>query len=986
MVFALLPGLYSATPAFTQHSQTPDADRLFEGITLYENGQFDEAVRKLETYLKDEPSLRYRRKATYYITLSRAAAEPERTELYFDQFIALFPESDEAGSLYVDLAHRFSYEGDLSRATTFYERALSLPLDAGFAPQVLYWNADTYVSMRNYDRAHHFFGRITEEYEMSRFAPMALYSRGRLYLMQEQYDEASEMFEKLRSTYPVAEVSNRVGTALGEAYYRQGRYEEAIESLRSALSRLNREQESKASLIIAESYNYLNQLDEAATWYRRYIRLNEGTEEERLAHYGLGWVFHKQGVYHWAAQSFERAVTSRDDLSRRAKYYVAVNQKLSGRYDLALETFEAFSRTFSSGKWVEKAYYEWAVILFEIGDHVSAIERLLYVVRNLEPLEHPGEVFTLLGEAYFANAEYTRAIESFQRAEASGHTTPDVQLQARFQRGWVMYRNRAYEEAQPIFESVFAQSPDSEIGGEALFWSADSYYNMREFGPARDRFQRYLRQFPRGEFAAAARYSLGWSHFMLGNYDQAIPPLREFLSTFEAPEEYAFPYDIDARLRIADANFALRNYTEAINYYEAARNFERSADYAMYQIANSYYRDDRTFESVRTFRRLIEEYPQSTFREQAQYSIGYIYLLSGNYSQAIQEFEQTIARFPRSEWAARAQFNIGNAHYNAEEYDLAIAAYQKVLDTYPRSNLIIEAVNGIQFAQDAAGIDDTSTDRLESFIAENPQAGTADQLRFRQARMMYESADYEGAIQAFRQYIRITNNEQMLPQAWFTLAEAYNAAGQRDEAVEAYRRLSEDFSGTERADAALLELGMMHLRSGEYNRAMDYFRELAESSRFRFEARLGIGNAALGLNDLESAQRNFEAARSIGGDANRVNLGLGRVAFQRGNFNDAQALFKQVSDASSGEAGAEAQFRLGLTLQRRNSHIDAVQEFGNVRIFFGAYTEWVAEAMLASIDSNIALGNRTEAEQTARIIRDEYPDSEYARRAQAKLR
>jgi outer membrane protein assembly factor BamD (BamD/ComL family) len=36
-------------------------------------------------------------------------------------------------------------------------------------------------------------------------------------------------------------------------------------------------------------------------------------------------------------------------------------------------------------------------------------------------------------------------------------------------------------------------------------------------------------------------------------------------------------------------------------------------------------------------------------------------------------------------------------------FDAAIEAYQKVLDEYPRSQYIIEAIDGIQFAQLSAG-------------------------------------------------------------------------------------------------------------------------------------------------------------------------------------------------------------------------------------------------------------------------------------------
>ncbi|MFW6348022.1 MAG: tetratricopeptide repeat protein, partial [Cyclonatronaceae bacterium] len=569
-----------------QHAPTPDAATITEAITLYDEGQFEAAITAFSGYLELDKGERLRRQALYYTTLSRAALQPKRAELFYDVFVADYPRSPEAMMLFVDLGHRARSAGELAEANQFYERALALPPDPALSPRLLYWNAEVYIEREMPAEAHENYARLPLEFPDSQFAPQSLYSRGRLYLDAEDFEAAAEMFEQLRADYRNAPITSRVGTALGEAYYRQARYEEAISSLRSALSSLDDEQQAKASLIMAESYNYLDDLSNATTWYRRYIQLKEGQEEERLARYGLGWVYHKQGVYHWAAEAFGEAVTAQDELSEKALYYEAINHKLAGRYELALQSFERFSEMFSSGEWLEKAYFEWAVILYEIGDHVSAIERLLFVVRTVSPLEYPGEIYTLLGEAYFANAEYTRAIAAFEQAEESGMVTPEVKLQAQFQRAWVLFQNRAYDEAQPVFERVYTQGRDTDIGKEALSWSAESFFSQEQYTAAADRFRRFLndeqaRQID-AQLTAAARYSLGWSYFMLGEYEAAIAPLRSFLDNFTEPEIAMFPYDVDAQLRLADAHVALRRYNDAITYYDEAADFPESADYATY--------------------------------------------------------------------------------------------------------------------------------------------------------------------------------------------------------------------------------------------------------------------------------------------------------------------------------------------------------------------------------------------------------------------
>ncbi len=93
------------------------------------------------------------------------------------------------------------------------------------------------------------------------------------------------------------------------------------------------------------------------------------------------------------------------------------------------------------------------------------------------------------------------------------------------------------------------------------------------------------------------------------------------------------------------------------------------------------------------------------------------------------EFQTVIEKYPGTSWAARSQYNIGDAYYNAGEYERAIEAYKKVLDEYPRSEYIIEAINGIQYAQLSAGRSDSSSVILEDFLSDNPTSRTADQLQ-----------------------------------------------------------------------------------------------------------------------------------------------------------------------------------------------------------------------------------------------------------------
>jgi len=969
-----------------QDIQSPSTDLYQEGVDLYEKGFFEEATSKLVQFNQRYPDHQLSVSADYFLTRAKTGIDSSNIETYYREFVIKHSGHELSERLLRDLGHRFTDQGEYEAAISYYQNAVDSWMGDKDGAETMYWIAEAAAENGDLEDSRVYFMDLANTYPRSEWAPKALYARGRLYLSEEQYNAASMAFEVLKERYPNNEITRRVGTALGESYYQQGKYEQAIEALQTALPYLGDESLSKAIFLIGESQNYLGLYDEASKTYLRYINLTKGTPEERIAHYGLGWVYHKQEIYHWAAESFGQASVGEDELARKAQYYKAVNEKLGGQYGKSINSFRDFGDRFKSGLWVERAYYEWSISAFEASRYGESIEVLLELVRSDVELEEPGQIYTMLGQAFFANAEYTRAIQAFEEAERVADIDPALKRQATFQKAWILYRNQAYEQAQPLFETVYTGSPNSETGREALFWSADSYYKMNQFNNAAQRFRIYTQNYPDSDMMGAALYSLGWSHFQMGQYEQAVQPLRDFLENYEAPETALFPYDTDVQLRIGDAYYALGRYREAIESYNRAIGAEPGGDYAMFQVANSYYRAGRTFEAVSNFRKTLRIYPFSRLREQAQYNIAYIYLNTNNYSQAIEEFQTVINKYPGTEWAARSQYNIGDAYYNAGEYEQAIAAYQKVLDDYPRSNYIIEAIDGIQYAQLSAGRTDSSSAILEDFLSDNPASQTADQLRYRQALNVFQRGDYENAIGEFRQYLRVTNSEDLMPEAYSNLAESYRQTGQVDQAIETYRTIVNEFPEQEMASSALTSLGTLNYEKGAYTEAHSNYAELFESSpRFRQEALVGMGRASLARDQVAKAKEEFESAMEINPNSESAKVGLGKVAIQQNDFQTATSYLEPIAEQSTTEVGAEAQFYLGEILQKQEQYNAAIEEYGKVKVLFEAFDIWVSRSMYNSAECHLRMGNRGEAMTILNSLIDTYPGTEAEQRAQALL-
>ncbi len=981
----LLISIYAgpANNVWSQDLQRSPTHTFQTALQLFQEGLYAEAAPALRRAAEAAETKTVRESAEYYLTLTEIHLDSTLVEEHTEWFVRRYPNSRHSAWLLMDLGHKQRAAGEYRAALNTFERALELPMTQRRKTELIYQLAETAADDQSYDVARSWFLEVAESDPNSAWAPRALYARGRLYLEEEAYDRATDAFELLRRGYPDHVMTRRIGTALGESYYLQDRYEEAIEAFEAAIPDLGGEELTRAVYLIAESFNMLDHLEEASRYYRYYLNRVDDEESARLAHYGLGWVFHKQGIYHWAYQSFERASEGVDETARKVLYYQAVNEKMANQYRRALETFREFGERFQEGLFVERAYYEWALTAMEVGRNVEAIEVLRPLAQNWQQLENPGQVITLLGEAYYANAEYTRAIEAFEIAEELTDIDWEILLQARFQRAWVQYSNQAYNQAQPQFEAVYRESSEnSELGGEALFWSADSHYHLGRYGPAAEQYRRFIDQYPNHELGGAARYGLGWSYFMMGDFEQAIDPFVDFQENFDPPSIALYPYETDVQLRIGDSWFALGEYEQALEFYNGAIGAEPGGDYAMFQVANSYYRMNRNFDAVTEFRRLLRIYPYSFLREQAQYNVAYIYLNTGNYDQSIQEFQTVIDRFPQTEWAARSQYNIGDAYYNAGNFEEAIQAYRQVLEQYPSSDYVLEAIDGIQFAQLSGGGDDTSTDVLEEFLADNPTTSTADQLRYRQAENRLRSGDFQAAVDEFRHYIRITNRTDLLPDAHYNLADSYLRTGREELAVEEFNTIVEQFPDSERAASALARLGELSYDKGQYISALEYYRQLSEKgSRYFQESQLGLGRASLAAGNTDAAHSYFESVLEATPDNDAANLGLANVHFAERQYREAREMYRRIAGRNTTEVGAEAQFMIGRTYHEERDFSQALSAYSRVSVLFEAFIEWVAEAKYRSAEIHILQGRRGDAVSLLNDIRDNYPGTDAAVRA-----
>jgi outer membrane protein assembly factor BamD len=148
---------------------------------------------------------------------------------------------------------------------------------------------------------------------------------------------------------------------------------------------------------------------------------------------------------------------------------------------------------------------------------------------------------------------------------------------------------------------------------------------------------------------------------------------KEAVDSFEKLKDwYPFSkYVILAELKIADAFYRLKQYSEAVTAYESFENLHprnEAVPYVIFQIGLCYYEQIDTVDrdqtpaknALDTFKRLIKQFPDNSYSRRAkecmkvcikslaghEFYVGFYYFKSKHYKAALKRFKSVLANYP----------------------------------------------------------------------------------------------------------------------------------------------------------------------------------------------------------------------------------------------------------------------------------------------------------------------------------------------------
>jgi soluble lytic murein transglycosylase len=439
--------------------------------------------------------------------------------------------------------------------------------------------------------------------------------------------------------------------------------------------------------------------------------------------------------------------------------------------------------------------------LADYGSYYSGLallrlSRFVEARAKLEPLlEKPLEGYLTegvplaAGEAAAGAAEHERATAIYEGLSSKKTVAPDVVLLSlgrsaiaagAREKGIAALRRVRYE--YPLSDS--APLADEELEGlgdvaprketfDLDLARAEKLFAARRYAEARSAFNALI-PLASGESREITDLRIAESEFYL----------RRFMLTCDGTRPY-----LDAGSRRAEARFfhlaALRELGQHDEYLSRVRalvdEFPGSswAEEALNNLGTHYILLNEDANAAEAFRELYRRFPKGPRAERAAWKLGWWGYKTGNYAETIRVFESAAQTFPRSDYRPSYLYWAGRAHEQLEATAPAIARYHVILVDYQNTYYGRLADRRLQLLEKTA--------RASRSIASPPDVGsipapppTAERIRLLLSLDLLDAAENE-----LRYAERVWGTSPMI-QA--TLAWVYSREGDLRRAITLMRR------------------------------------------------------------------------------------------------------------------------------------------------------------------------------------------------------
>ncbi len=690
--------------------------------------------------------------------------------------------------------------------------------DDEYIDQAWFYLARSLYNKKKYEASLFEFKSFLNKCKTETLAVESRYWMGECYNNIADYSNAIEEFKRFLSRSKDTLLNSLAHDRIGSIYLAQNRYDEAILEWESAISgSSDAKQNAMRQYWIGEALSRNGRYDEALEKLTPLAAMQADPTLASLIGMGIGRIYHEKGDYPRALQYYNSipAYILKEDQFRDVLYFKAVSYTGIGNRQQARGFFDAYLATGKSTAWYYHAQYESGVIMLSDQNPEEGLKRLESVRSESGDPELRSRSSLALGQ-FYVDRDPEKAVPYLE--ESLKTVRIDERNKLLIVLGKTYFSIMKYDKAAEVYNLYLKENPMESNRDEIQFMRARVYLEMGDVDLAVDIFETIKKENPFSKFNMESNYYLGLVRYKKGDSVGAVTLLKEYLKQKNIENGY------DANLILLKIYMSRDDVAAAGGVVDVLTRYylsKKDADVALYDYATLLMK--KGLDARKYINLILNRFPGSERAADLSFLLGNDNFSRGNYGYALEYYNKYL-NSPYTKSRGDALYKKIMTLYNLKRYEdvtslipeggerppLSEAQWREAVLLIARSYYKQKKIKEVYTTLDIATMQNYPKEDVLMYV-----------------RCALEVGDYRSAMEA-NEYLE--SDTTLYSESLYSIGEHLLRNGKQDEAGLYFNKVINECPGTAFVDHAKLSLGEMLIGTKEYQDAVSFISEVADST------------------------------------------------------------------------------------------------------------------------------------------------------------
>ncbi len=502
----------------------------------------------------------------------------------------------------------------------------------------------------------------------------------------------------------------------------------------------------------------------------------------------------------------------------------------------------------------------------------------------------------LLGQCDFLRGKYAQALDLFDGLSQRTDNRDEIL----FWRGETYLKQNRLPEAQRDYQSVIDDFPKSTYVPQALYSLGWSFFQEKEYIPAKKTFLRLTMSFPNHQLSEDAALKVAECDYNAGRLKDAIGDFQNFAAKYPKSAHLC-----EVNFNIAESYYYRDTFNAAAGFYQKA--LDSSCDDALrlaaYTAQGWNYIKLSKFNNARDVFKKAQNFSKAKGLSAEEVVLGQanLALSQGAWPQAVALFTDFIKNYPQSPHWTQGYLGRADVFYLLKRYEDARSDYARLSDQKD-PEIFAKCRFGLGWCELKLGHPHTAINYFQEVFDQSPEAQTKANALVQMADVYQETAQWDDAVGMYERVKKMYPNNDMMDYVLYRQAIAFLKSEKIDAAQGNFKSLRNDFAGSKYCEDIDYYMGVISFKKGDWLTGVQtmglYLKNLTRPSEFTPDANYILALSHLNLKEPEEALKVFQKIlRLYPNDidiAKNADIGIAKCQFELGQVSLAVQRFKLI--------------------------------------------------------------------------------------------